>query len=328
MIKGTEKIIVKVNANFDRGSALFDWLKKFGQKHDNSFVFWNEYAFTTDDIPGSDALLVFNNPSEEIHITSDPDKSLAFMMEPGVSQEHPWMFKGLNQYKKVYSPLNNSANTILSHGYLGWYFQHNWQFLSQLPVPEKTKSMSCIASGQKQLKGHRLRTGFVEMLRKQKPEIDFFGKGSNYLPDKLDGLLPYRFSIAIENTSAPYYFTEKINDCFLAYTVPLYYGCKNIGKYFPEKSFINIDITEHGKAIRKIEEAIENNDWHERLNALQEARELVLNKYQPLAGAAAIFRETESSGSKQKIEIDPINATMLRRIKDVIVKARNKKQQL
>jgi hypothetical protein len=136
------------------------------------------------------------------------------MMEPGVYHENPWMFKGLDKYEKVYSPIKRSPNTILSHGYMGWYFQHNWQFLSQLPVPEKTRSISCIASGQKQLKGHRLRTSFVDMLRNQKPQIDFFGKGSNYLPDKLDGLLPYRFSIAIENTSAPYYFTEKINDCF------------------------------------------------------------------------------------------------------------------
>jgi hypothetical protein len=322
MIEAHKKIIVKVNANFDKGPALFEWLKKFGQTHNHAFVFWNEYAFTTDDIPAPDALLILNNPSEKISLVCDPGRLVALMMEPGVYHENPWMFKGLEKYEKVYSPIKRSPNTMLSHGYMGWYFEHNWQFLSQLPVPEKTRSISCIASGQKQLKGHRLRTGFVDMLRSQKPQIDFFGKGSNYLPDKLDGLLPYRFSIAIENTSAPYYFTEKINDCFLAYTVPLYYGCKNIGKYFPEKSFINLDITDPQKAIRKIEEVIANDDWEERLNALQEARDLVLNKYHPLAGAADIFGEIKGTGSKQQILVEPIKATMLRRMKDVWVKAR------
>jgi hypothetical protein len=321
-MKQTAKIIVKVSANFHSGPALFAWLKKFGQAHDDSFVFWDEYAFTTADLEESDALLILNNPSEEIHITSDPRRSIAFMMEPGIYRQHPWMFQGLDQYTKVYSPLHNSDNTILSHGYLGWYFQHDWQFLSQLPVPQKTRSMSCIASDLTQLKGHRLRAGFVNLLRNHKNPIDIFGRGADYLPDKLEGLLPYRFSIAIENTSAPHYFTEKINDCFLAYTVPVYYGCKNIGKYFPAGSFINIDITEPQKAIRKIEEIIENNDWEERLSAVQEARELVLNKYQPLAGAAAIFNASGNAGSKQQIQLEPIKTNLLRRIKEAIVKTK------
>ena len=40
------------------------------------------------------------------------------------------------------------------------------------------------------------------------------------------------FHIAIENTSTPNYFTEKIIDCFLFSTIPIYYGCPNIGEYF------------------------------------------------------------------------------------------------
>mgnify|MGYP001791930948 CR=1 FL=1 len=253
-----------------------------------------------------------------------PEKMIAFMMEPGVYHENPWMFKGLANYARVYSPLNNSSNTIQSHGYLGWYFQHNWQFLSELPIPEKTHTVSCIASGLKQLKGHKLRIGFISMLTRQMPQIDFFGKGTRFLPDKLEGLLPYRFSIAIENTSEPHYFTEKINDCFLAYTVPVYYGCRNIGKYFPERSFISIDIGEPQKAIRKMERILADNDWADRLPALQEARELVLNKYQPLAGAAAILRNIKSTGAKENVSLTPVPETVLRRIKTFLWKLRNR----
>ncbi|MES2329013.1 MAG: glycosyltransferase family 10 [Bacteroidota bacterium] len=319
-----KKCIVTVNANFERGYELFTYIKRYAQYYDSHFCYWDEFAFTIDILPDTDALLVFNNPSEKIEAFCDPAHLLAFMMEPGGYIENPWMFKGLEKYGRVYSPIKRSSNTKISHGYLGWYFEHDWQFLSHLPVPEKTRAISCIASASKQLRGHRLRISFVEMLRKQKPQIDFFGKGSNYLPDKLDGLLPYRYSIAVENTSAPYYFTEKINDCFLAFTVPLYYGCKNIGKYFPERSFIKIDITEPEKALRIIEDALENNDWQDRLAALQEARELVLNKYQPLAGAAAILRETISCGLKQKIQVEPVKPTLIRQVKDIVLKARQK----
>jgi hypothetical protein len=303
------KLVVKVNTSFAKGEELFAFLKKYAQHSNDSFAFWDEFAFTVANLPETDALLVFNQPSENIHIQCDPGKLLAFMMEPGIPRKHPWMFAGLDQYSKVFSPIANTPNTVASHGYLGWYLHNDWSFLSQIPVPSKTKLISCIASDLKQLKGHRLRIHFINQLRIQMPQIDFFGRGSRFLPDKLDGLLPYRYSIAIENTSAPDYFTEKINDCFLAYTVPVYYGATNIGKYFPAKSFIQIDIRKPVEAIKKINELLTNDNWTERLPALLEARALVLNKYQPLAGAAAILRDIKTAETKQSIFLQPLPLT-------------------
>lgn len=46
------------------------------------------------------------------------------------------------------------------------------------------------------------------------------------------------FHIAIENTSQPNYFTEKIMDCFLFRTVPIYYGCSNINDFFNPNGII------------------------------------------------------------------------------------------
>ena len=41
-----------------------------------------------------------------------------------------------------------------------------------------------------------------------------------------------QFGVVIENTSHRGYFTEKILDCFLLKTIPIYWGCSNIGDYF------------------------------------------------------------------------------------------------
>jgi hypothetical protein len=41
-----------------------------------------------------------------------------------------------------------------------------------------------------------------------------------------------QFGVVIENTSSRGYFTEKIVDCFLLKTIPIYWGCSNIGDYF------------------------------------------------------------------------------------------------
>jgi hypothetical protein len=40
------------------------------------------------------------------------------------------------------------------------------------------------------------------------------------------------FHIAIENTSIANWFSEKLLDCFQTKTVPIYYGCWNIGDFF------------------------------------------------------------------------------------------------
>ena len=49
------------------------------------------------------------------------------------------------------------------------------------------------------------------------------------------------FHIAIENNSLNNYFTEKVIDCFLSKTIPIYYGDKNIGNHFNEKGIIAIN---------------------------------------------------------------------------------------
>ena len=51
----------------------------------------------------------------------------------------------------------------------------------------------------------------------------------------------YKFTIAFENQSLNHmdYFTEKIMHPFFARSVPIYYGCPNIARYFNPAAFIN-----------------------------------------------------------------------------------------
>lgn len=63
------------------------------------------------------------------------------------------------------------------------------------------------------------------------PEADYY-ENSLILGASKEPLFDSGFHIAIENTSIKNYFTEKLIDCFQTKTVPIYYGCKNIGDYF------------------------------------------------------------------------------------------------
>ena len=58
------------------------------------------------------------------------------------------------------------------------------------------------------------------------------GRGYDPFEHKQDGLLPYRYSVVIENVQEVDYFTEKLLHCMLCGTIPIYWGAPNIEEYF------------------------------------------------------------------------------------------------
>jgi hypothetical protein len=58
--------------------------------------------------------------------------------------------------------------------------------------------------------------------------------------DKVDTLSGYKFSICFENTSYPGYVTEKIIDCLVAGTIPIYIGAPDIDDFVPAEAFIDM----------------------------------------------------------------------------------------
>ena len=58
------------------------------------------------------------------------------------------------------------------------------------------------------------------------------------LPDSKQCLYYSMFNISLENSKQNNYFSEKIIDCFLTFTIPLYIGCPNIGEYYDTRGII------------------------------------------------------------------------------------------
>jgi glycosyltransferase involved in cell wall biosynthesis len=104
-------------------------------------------------------------------------------------------------------------------------------------VYDKNKLVSCISSNKAFLEGHKKRLEFVNHIRNRE-DLDLFGNGFNFIKQKLEGLKNYKFSVAIENTYEINECTEKITDCFLTGTIPIYYGCPNIGEIFNKKGIL------------------------------------------------------------------------------------------
>ena len=76
--------------------------------------------------------------------------------------------------------------------------------------------------------------------------FDLYGKrwegyrhAKGTIPNKYEKLKEYKFNVCFENTKQPGYITEKIFDCFVTGTVPIYYGATNVDKYIPKGCYID-----------------------------------------------------------------------------------------
>jgi len=104
-------------------------------------------------------------------------------------------------------------------------------------VHPKNKNLSTIVSTKRFLPGHQLRHDIVNKFS----GIDVFGSGYNPIEKKISGLKDYRFHIVIENCKKDYYFSEKLIDCFVTGTIPIYWGCPSIGDFFDLDGIITFD---------------------------------------------------------------------------------------
>lgn len=79
---------------------------------------------------------------------------------------------------------------------------------------------------------------------------------------KINFLKNYKFNIAFENSAAPGYITEKLVDCYMANTVPIYWGsCGDISPY-PKESMIYANDYSMDDLIAKVKEVNENDDLY------------------------------------------------------------------
>lgn len=146
--------------------------------------------------------------------------------------------------------------------------------------PEKSKLISIISSNKAFTKGHRERIAFVMKLKKHYGDkLDLFGWGFNNFENKWDVIAPYKYHIAIENCSLPYYWTEKLADSFLGNAFPFYYGATNVDEYFDNNAFRIINIHDAEGAIKIIDQAIEENLAENNFAYIEKAKQDVLDRY-------------------------------------------------
>ena len=121
---------------------------------------------------------------------------------------------------------------------------------------DKKNEISFLTSDKCWTEGHQIRQVIYQYL-KDHQKINDFSINSIRTPPRIDKKNQIfenaKFSIIVENESLPNWITEKLIDCFATKTVPIYWGCPNVGQYFNDTGIIKItDIRELPKILNEL----------------------------------------------------------------------------
>lgn len=247
-----------------------------------------------------------------------PENTILLTTEPYTIFAYP------KSYTKQFGVVHSSQvetkhkNVIYGPAIIPWYIGYtedpdgtlhytlDYDTFKSGPAPEKTKLISVITSNKVTSQGHIDRIRFVKRLKEHYGDkLDVFGRGIKSFDDKWEVLAPYKYHIAIENSSTNYYWTEKLADCYLAECFPIYYGCTNIEDYFPKGSYATIDIFDFDKTVKVIDQLIESDIYSKSKDLLTECKRKVLDEYNLFDYAAKICDSLNPDLPKENVIIKP-----------------------
>ena len=240
-------------------------LEQYKKQTPNNSGVWNNLV-GIDNIDNADIIIALGPIQSNL---IDPSKIIQFRREPDFIES----WNPLNGAKEIFDYSDGKPHVST------WWVELPWNYINDLAYT-KTKRASIVASSKWQ---HR--TKYIQELCKLMPNsFDVYGninvQNQNHLGYihrtlKHHSILEYEYSIAIENSSQSNYFSEKIIDCMLLWTIPLYWGCPNISDYFPAGSYREIDIQDP----KQIKEVLDKPITKKNIDALAEARNLIMNEY-------------------------------------------------
>jgi hypothetical protein len=209
--------------------------------NESKHIFWNREhpldcqftCFTNEQILSSQVDLVSSD--RRIALLYESRDTMAWLYE--ACEINIPRFKYFFTHEKRF--LTNFTNTFWIPGN-GIWIGNNYGG-GEIGIAPKDRLMSFITSDKQTTAAQRFRYHLAKLLEKDsRYDIDVYLRPSYafaYIPIA-DCLQRYCFSIIIENTLSPKYFTEKILNCFALGTVPIYCGANEIDSFFCDEGII------------------------------------------------------------------------------------------
>lgn len=199
---------------------------------------------------------------QEVELNKSEIK-IAWLLEPPVIDGLIYEYAYHNKHK--FQKILTFSKELVNTGEPFVYYPHGttWIKPENRKIHSKSEMISMIASTKNSAPGHKLRHTCAQFF---KDKIHLMGNGYKSIPDKMEGLSPYKYHLTIENCQYDDYFTEKLLDCFYTGTIPIYWGCKNIENYFDGKGIIQVNSIEEINDTFKL---LSEEDYEKRKEAIK-----------------------------------------------------------
>lgn len=257
---------------------------------------WAKTRFSID--PQDDRttwLATCDEPPQDALTTIPRERRILFIGEPPSVKRYPPAY--LKQFGTVVAPLplpGYAGRLVRQHSALPWHYGRSrpieWRRLAA-PKP-KDALLSVFCSDKSATPQQRARLAFVDRLERHfGGRIARFGTGVAPLPEKADGIDPYRYHVVLENNREIGFWTEKLADSYLGDAFPFYAGGRIDDGDFDAAARVDIDIDDPATAIRTIEATIEADLFAHSRQILQRQRGRIMIQHNFLAVADRIISE-------------------------------------
>ena len=138
-----------------------------------------------------------------------------------------------------------------------------------------------------------------ELQREFPGVIDCYGREFNPVGDKLDAIVPYKYHVVIENSRHANYWTEKLTDAWVGWSLPIYCGDPEILKHVPDKrGIVIIDVDDTASAIARIREVVADDVYSSRVDAISRCRHWALKESNMYEAAREIIAGYKGDASR------------------------------
>jgi len=186
---------------------------------------------------------------------------------------HPFAYEWIGQVENKFDFIFTHDKELLNRG--DKYIKiegvgTTWIEDENAKVYDKTKLVSHIISDKSWCRGHKLRHIIAESIQ-GKIEVDLWGSAYKPFDDKRTPLSDYCFSITVMNAKHDNYFTETLVDTFRCGTIPIFWGCENIGDYFNARGILSFKT---GPELFEILDSLTEKKYREMLEYVEENYEI------------------------------------------------------
>lgn len=227
---------------------------------------WGDHGLDFDDLNVSISI-------DNLSYDKDADYRILFLAEPIAIAPtiNEGALRNANHFDKIYTFTRAILDKYKTAELFEW--GSSWLDFKDLKLNKKNH-ITFVTSSKSQAPGHELRLAIFEALARvdlvngmeiyQHQSPPFHSRRNDFFETA-------KFHIAVENSQQENYFTEKVIDCFASKTIPIYYGCPNLGDWFNMDGVITFsDIKELESIFNRIDE-----DYYDRrMKAIEENYEI------------------------------------------------------